>query len=304
MRAPSFQFYPRQFSGDDAVQAMDLDATGAHILFLCAAAASAEGWRLPADERALRNRIHNPSQETWERIKVQLLAGVWKLSEDGGWWEQNGLRRTFEKHAEFSRQQAERSRRRWHPNAEPIPEACGPASVRDMPEACGPACVQTCSSSSTTKNKTKGKEKPLPFVLPGWVPEDTWERFVAHRREIHKPLTATGKLLLLGKLEKAFESGHDLAAMLDRSVENRWTGVFSPGGDARQQPAADPTPPKRFRADVAIATISQFSNWKLATVAERGSYLRENPEEWQYIHGEERLAIERWQADHPVEVAP
>jgi hypothetical protein len=34
-RAPAFQFYPRQFSGDDQVMAMDLDDIGAHILLMC-----------------------------------------------------------------------------------------------------------------------------------------------------------------------------------------------------------------------------------------------------------------------------
>ena len=42
MRAPAFQFYPRQFAGDDVVVAMDLDAIGAHILLMCVAAASPE----------------------------------------------------------------------------------------------------------------------------------------------------------------------------------------------------------------------------------------------------------------------
>jgi hypothetical protein len=39
-RPPSFQFYPRQFAGDDRVMGMDLEAIGAHILLMCAAASS------------------------------------------------------------------------------------------------------------------------------------------------------------------------------------------------------------------------------------------------------------------------
>jgi len=33
-RAPAFQFYPRQFAGDDQLMGMDLEAVGAHILLM------------------------------------------------------------------------------------------------------------------------------------------------------------------------------------------------------------------------------------------------------------------------------
>src|SRR5215472_16448365 len=108
-RPPSFQFYPRQFAADDHVMAMDLDAVGAHILLMCAAAASPEGHRIPADERAIRTRLRNPSDDDWLRIKHQLLAGPWKLSNDGKWWEQHGLQRTIEKQRSYSDSQRDRA---------------------------------------------------------------------------------------------------------------------------------------------------------------------------------------------------
>jgi hypothetical protein len=107
-RAPAFQFYPRQFAADEHVMAMDLDTVGAHILLMCAAAASPEGYRIPTDERAIRTRLRNPSDEAWERIKTQLIAGPWKISSDGQWWEQAGLYRTLEKQKAFSESQRQR----------------------------------------------------------------------------------------------------------------------------------------------------------------------------------------------------
>jgi hypothetical protein len=112
-RAPAFQFYPRQFAADEHVMAMDLDAVGAHILLICAAAASPESYRIATDERAIRNRLRNPSDADWERIKAQLLAGPWKISEDGRWWEQHGLRRTVEKQKTFSESQRQRVSARY-----------------------------------------------------------------------------------------------------------------------------------------------------------------------------------------------
>jgi hypothetical protein len=101
-RPPAFQFYPRQFAGDDRVMGMDLEAIGAHILLMCAAACSPERCRIHADEYAIRMRLRNPSDDDWQRIKKQLLSGAWKVSEDGLWWIQNGLQRTLEKQKEFS----------------------------------------------------------------------------------------------------------------------------------------------------------------------------------------------------------
>jgi hypothetical protein len=75
-RPPAFQFYPRQFAGDDRVMGMDLEAIGAHILLMCAAASSPERCRIEADEYAIRMRLRNPSEDDWQRIKKQLLSGA------------------------------------------------------------------------------------------------------------------------------------------------------------------------------------------------------------------------------------
>ena len=131
-RAPAFQFYPRQFAGDDQIMAMDLDAIGAHILLICCAAASPEGYRIDADEYAIRMRVRNPSDEIWQRIKRQLLAGAWKVSPDGKWWIQEGLQRTFQKQKKFSAEQRERANGRWGKNdAESLPESCRSECRRD-----------------------------------------------------------------------------------------------------------------------------------------------------------------------------
>jgi len=124
-RPPAFQFYPRQFVGDDQIMAMDLEAIGAHILLMCAAAASPERYRIDADEYAIRMRLRNPADADWGRIKKQLLSGPWKVSADGKWWVQDGLRRTFEKQKDFSESQRGNANARWHRNnAEVLPDAC------------------------------------------------------------------------------------------------------------------------------------------------------------------------------------
>jgi hypothetical protein len=148
-RPPAFQFYPRQFAGDDRVMGMDLGAIGAHILLMCAAASSPERCRIHADEYAIRMRLRNPSDDDWQRIKKQLLAGAWKVSEDGQWWIQNGLQRTLEKQDEFSDKQRDRANARWSSqNAKSAPDTCA-TDADAMPAGCS-----SSSSSSSKQNIT------------------------------------------------------------------------------------------------------------------------------------------------------
>ena len=150
-RAPAFQFYPRQFAGDDRVMGMDLEAVGAHILLMCAAAASPERCRIDAEEYAIRMRLRNPSDEAWQRIKKQLLAGAWKVSPDGKWWIQSGLERTFQKQKEFSEKQRTKANRKWGKDPdEPLPESCQTDAGRS-PEGMPKVCSSSSSSSSNLK---------------------------------------------------------------------------------------------------------------------------------------------------------
>jgi hypothetical protein len=151
-RAPAFQFFPRQFSGDDQVMGMDLEAVGAHMLLMCTAASSPERCRIDADEYAIRTRLRNPSDDAWQRIKKQLLAGAWKVSDDGKYWIQRGLERTFQKQKEFSDSQRARADQRWSSkDAKSMPGPCG-ADAERMPEV--------CSSSSSSASKTNIMSEP------------------------------------------------------------------------------------------------------------------------------------------------
>lgn len=165
-RAPAFQFYPRQFAADDHVMAMDLDAVGGHILLMCAAA-SPERYRIHADERAIRTRLRNPSEEDWQRIRSQLLGTAWKRSADGQWWEQHGLRRTFEKQKEFSDQQRERAAARWSKTeVEASPQECRTDAAR-MPDSSPERCSSSPSSSSNQfiSSESTDSDEKAPLVL-------------------------------------------------------------------------------------------------------------------------------------------
>lgn len=105
---------------------MDLDAVGCHILLMCAAGAASFRHKFPYDRDKIRRLFRNPSDEDFERIMSQLLDGAWKVSEDGEWLVQEGMRRTMRKQREFSKKQSDNAKKRWESqkDAKPIPKKC------------------------------------------------------------------------------------------------------------------------------------------------------------------------------------
>jgi hypothetical protein len=96
-------------------------------------------------------RLRNPSDEAWQRIKKQLMAGAWKVSSDGKWWIQSGLERTFMKQKEFSDRQRDKANKKWgNQPAEPIPDSCQ-TDAGMMPDAMPKVCSSSSSSSSNLK---------------------------------------------------------------------------------------------------------------------------------------------------------
>jgi hypothetical protein len=209
MRSPAFQFYPRQFAGDDAVMAMDLDTVGAHVLLMCAAAASPEchrigtgsapdGSRRDAGERAIRNRLRNPSEEDWQRIKGQLLSGAWKISDDGQWWEQDGLRRTFEKQRAFSKEQQDRANKRYGNSGESEPgyiTETTPEDHRNAADGYAGDLPVSCSSSASAPKGEELSSKAEPSDDPSLLSAlaDVWKHYIEQTERDQRLYTFTPK---------------------------------------------------------------------------------------------------------------
>ena len=64
------------------------------------------------------------------------------------------------------------------------------------------------------------------FMLPDWVPADTWSDFVAMRKSIRKPMTAAAMKLQIKTLDKLRADGHDPRAVLEQSIAASWQGLF------------------------------------------------------------------------------
>jgi len=87
-----------------------------------------------------------------------------------------------------------------------------------------------------TGKERKGKEleqkapesaaTEVAFVLPDWIPLETWTAFLEMRKRIKKPATEFAKKLIVGKLEKFKSQGQDVIAILEKSITSGWQDVF------------------------------------------------------------------------------
>lgn len=108
--APSFQFYPKQWLGDDKVLLMDWAARAMHLHLMCIAWQQDPPCTLPDDEEQWRRWCGNPHHETWSRARPQIQF-AWRLC--NGRWIQDGLRREWEKQRQYSESRRHAAEARW-----------------------------------------------------------------------------------------------------------------------------------------------------------------------------------------------
>jgi uncharacterized protein YdaU (DUF1376 family) len=141
MKAPAFQFYPKQWLGDDKVMLMDWDARAMHLHLMCVAWQQEDPCSLPDDDDLLRKWVGNPKD--WQRIKTQVFR-AWKL--ENSRWIQLGLLREYEKQSKFSESRKSNAFKRW----DKIDKKESNASA--MQVQCTADALQSSSSFTTTKN--------------------------------------------------------------------------------------------------------------------------------------------------------
>jgi uncharacterized protein YdaU (DUF1376 family) len=239
MRAPAFQFYPKQWLGDDKVMGMDWDARAMHMHLMCIAWQQDPPCTIPDDDAMMRRWLANP--ENWPDLKAQILT-AWKLTD--GRWSQAGLLAEFNKQTAFRESRKNGAKSRWSCNAHADAHASTNSCINDA--------LQSSSSSSTSDLNTKGadapvdvpkpepKPKPAPKEktpqgdLPAWLSREVWDGFVIMRQRVRKPMTDRAKDLMLAKLARLHGEGQDVNFLVDRSTQNSWTDIWKIENDAAQ----------------------------------------------------------------------
>jgi hypothetical protein len=102
---------------------------------------------------------------------------------------------------------------------------------------CGQVAVP---ETEKRREETEGETKPAApsFVLPEWIPEDTWLAYCAVRKGKKAKNEPHALGLIVKDLEKFRAAGHDPVEILNNSIKSAWVGVFEP--KARDRNAAAP----------------------------------------------------------------
>lgn len=135
---PAFQFYPKQWLGDDAIMLMDWDVRGMHMHLMCIAWQQDPPCTLPDDDAQLRKWCGNIRQKKWNKTREKLLL-AWHIYD--GRWVQEGLLREYEKQRQYSESRRSAANSRWG-------KTDAHALRTDMHMQCS-----SSSSSSSKKNK-------------------------------------------------------------------------------------------------------------------------------------------------------
>jgi uncharacterized protein YdaU (DUF1376 family) len=80
-----------------------------------------------------------------------------------------------------------------------------------------------------TNEETKEKTPAAPaFVLPKWIPADTWAAYLQTRKARKAKNEPHALGLIVKDLADIREKGHDPVEVLNNSIKSGWAGVFEP----------------------------------------------------------------------------
>lgn len=96
--------------------------------------------------------------------------------------------------------------------------------------------------------------------LPDWMPLEAWNGYVDMRKKTKKPMNERTIELRIAELHAFLEAGEDIAAILDQSTTNNYTGLF----------------PLKERRDAS----NRGSKSKLPQLGKHGQATAENAQEW------------------------
>jgi hypothetical protein len=85
------------------------------------------------------------------------------------------------------------------------------------------------SPQTTPKKPRKQKQPPAPLSveLPPWLPESAWNDWVEHRIAVKAPMTQRAAELIIAKLSRMRDAGHNPVASINQAVESgKWTTLW------------------------------------------------------------------------------
>lgn len=172
---------------------------------------------LPCDWNQVARLVGAKAGDELKAVQ-DVLAEFFTLADDG--WHQ---KRADEDIARF-RVKAAKARAsanaRWDkPNVKPECERNANASETHN----GRNALQTPDTRHQKKEQKKGGKPPV--ELPDWLPADVWQDWHDYRNA-RKGWTRRARELSLQTLADLYRAGNDPRAVVNRSIERGWTGLF------------------------------------------------------------------------------
>jgi uncharacterized protein YdaU (DUF1376 family) len=162
---PAFQFYPKQWLGDDMVSLMDLCAQGAHIRLMCFAWQQSPPCTIPNDMAVLAKWC-GMSEEAFELVWKQVRR-AWNFRANR--WKSFGLFREWKKQKEYSKRQSTNAEKGWKRRRNSDDATAMPRQSHGNAgwHRSGNALQSSSSSSSSTAEEDKKAFPVVPSTGPG-----------------------------------------------------------------------------------------------------------------------------------------
>jgi hypothetical protein len=110
------------------------------------------------------------------------------------------------------------------------------------------------SSRDTQERKKEGKkekEKKEEIVLPDFLAEADWLRWVEYRKERdRKPMAVSTQRESIRRITLAVEAGWDAGVVISHCIERGWRGIFTPQGDPKRKPVIGHERRKELEAEL------------------------------------------------------
>lgn len=164
MNPPAFQFYPKQWLGDDMVALMDLCAQGAHIRLMCFAWQQSPPCTLPNDLGVLAKWC-GMSAEAFVPVWAQVRM-AWNFRNDR--WLSAGLHREWKKQKLFSKRQSEKAEIRWKSERNKPDTTAMPRHSHGNTKS-GNAAIGNALQFASSSSSAEVKDTP-PIVPQGTFP--------------------------------------------------------------------------------------------------------------------------------------
>lgn len=79
---------------------------------------------------------------------------------------------------------------------------------------------------NNAQNKNRSAAVVSSFVLPDWLPQELWEEFKQHRKDLKNPMTELAQKKSINALDKMRRDGQDIVKVIEASIANGWKGLF------------------------------------------------------------------------------